>query len=90
MLTFENSKNHIEEKRNAIAAFMKTTSSVYVSSEWREKGYCLFVTSYNNGQSTGIACDIPGQFFIVSSGIIGDNDITLASTFMHELGHTLG
>ena len=37
MLTFENSKNRIEEKRNAITAFMESYSSVYVGSEWREK-----------------------------------------------------
>lgn len=68
----------------------KTIEENFTPSRVRAFRYCLFVTSYNNGQSTGIACDIPGQFFIVSSGIIGDNDITLASTFMHELGHTLG
>ena len=37
MLTYENSKNHIEKKRNAITAFMENYSSVYVSSDWREK-----------------------------------------------------
>lgn len=50
--------------------------------------YCLFVTSYNNGDSTGIATT-PGQLLIVASGKT-NNDIQLAGTIMHELGHTLG
>lgn len=37
ILTYENSKNRSEEKRNAIAEFMKNYSSVYVGGEWHEK-----------------------------------------------------
>ncbi len=50
MLTFENSKNRIEEKRNAIASFMENYSSVYVSSEWSEKAEMIA----NEILSTGV------------------------------------
>lgn len=58
--------------------------------------YAMFINSYNGGTSTGLANDIPGQYFLVASNKIGIKnysgltDFKTASTFMHELGHTLG
>lgn len=52
--------------------------------------YCLFVNKYGGTNSTGIANDIPGQYFIVAKGSTGDNNTSVAGTFMHELGHTIG
>ena len=55
---------------------------------WTIARYCLFLNRFD-GNITGIAEDIPGQFFIVSQGLLY-NDIQTAGTFMRELGHTLG
>lgn len=68
----------------------KTIEENFTGSRVTSFRHCLFVTSYDDRLSTGRANAIPGQFFIISSGLIGNNDIALASTFMHELGHTLG
>ena len=62
MLTFENSKNRIEEKRNAIASFMESYSSVYVSSEWREKADVIaneiMATGVKSADALHTACAI--------------------------------
>ena len=62
MLTFENSKNRIEEKRNAITAFMESYSSVYVSGEWREKADAIaneiMATGVKSADALHTACAI--------------------------------
>lgn len=62
MLTFENSKNRIEEKRNAITAFMESYSSVYVGSEWREKADVIaneiMATGVKSADALHTACAI--------------------------------
>ncbi|MBQ3603813.1 MAG: leucine-rich repeat protein [Clostridia bacterium] len=54
--------------------------------------HCIFADQYNGGTSSGIANDIPGQYFIVANQdwVYNGGDISIAGTFMHELGHTLG
>lgn len=73
----------------------KTAMSNFTNERWTTFKYLLFVNQYDagNGQrSSGIAENLPGQFFIVASNCIGggDHDVALAGTIMHELGHTLG
>ena len=74
----------------------RTAIENFTKNRWTTFKYCLFVNRYDNGYSTGIAENITGQFFIVSSGMISesetirDHDTALAGTIMHELGHTLG
>ena len=67
----------------------------FTAERWTTFRYCLFVNRYDAGRgndSSGIAENIPGQFFIVAMDIIphADYDVALAGTIMHELGHTLG
>ncbi|MCH5197742.1 MAG: leucine-rich repeat protein [Oscillospiraceae bacterium] len=54
--------------------------------------HCIFADRYNGGTSSGIANGIPGQFFIVANQdwVYNGGDVSVAGTFMHELGHTLG
>lgn len=58
---------------------------------WTTFRYCMFITKFNvnekGGYNSGIAENIPGQFFIVCKL---NNDRQIAGTFMHELGHTIG
>lgn len=62
MLTYENSKNRSEEKRNAIAEFMKNYSSVYVGGEWREKAESIankiMATGVKSADALHTACAI--------------------------------
>lgn len=69
----------------------------FTRARWTTFRYCVFVNQYDGGngnRSSGIAENIPGQFFIVASGCIdgskSNHNTALAGTFMHELGHTLG
>ncbi len=60
---------------------------------WNVFRHAFFVNTFSeNGkmQGTGLASDIPGQAFIVAVEDIYDNNLAMAGTFMHELGHTLG
>ena len=62
-------------------------------SRWTTFHYCSLVNQYNldgNKNSSGIAENIGGQFFMVATGHINNGDTGQAGTFMHELGHTLG
>ena len=60
---------------------------------WNIARYCIFLNRFrdSDGQTgyTGLTEALPGQFFIVSQGLL-DNVIQTAGTFMHELGHALG
>ena len=53
--------------------------------------HCLFLDQFD-GTTSGIANDIPGQYFIVANQdwVFNGGDTSVAGTFMHELGHTLG
>ncbi len=53
--------------------------------------HCLFINQFD-GTTSGIANDIPGQFFIVANQdwVYNGGDTSVGGTFMHELGHTLG
>ena len=54
--------------------------------------HCMFINRFDDEGHSGIAKDIPEQFFIVADvdNWILQNDRSTAGTFMHELGHTLG
>ena len=54
--------------------------------------HAMFVNTYNGGTSSGIANDIPGQYFIIANQdwVRKTGNTGIAGTFMHELGHTLG
>ncbi|HFI0402719.1 TPA: VWA domain-containing protein [Streptococcus suis] len=60
---------------------------------WNVFRHAFFVNTLSeNGvdRGTGLASAIPGQAFIVAVKDIYDNNLAVAGTFMHELGHTLG
>ncbi|HFU4217222.1 TPA: VWA domain-containing protein [Streptococcus suis] len=60
---------------------------------WNVFRHAFFVNTFSiNGEEkgTGVASAIPGQAFIVAVKDIYDNNLAVAGTFMHELGHTLG
>lgn len=54
--------------------------------------HCICVDTYDGSTSSGIANGIPGQYFILANQdwVYEGGDISVAGTFMHELGHTLG
>lgn len=80
------------KKEFDIKSYWKSTISANFS-EARQNVFrhCLFVDQYS-GTSSGIANDIPGQFFIVANQdwVFNGGAISVGGTFMHELGHTLG
>ncbi len=54
--------------------------------------YCIFASSHSGSTSSGLA-ELPGDDFMVTLGLWTTPGGTVeqqASTFMHELGHTLG
>ena len=51
--------------------------------------HCIFLNEYDGSDSTGVGFT-PGQYFIIAKGHTGDNNTSVAGTFMHELGHNLG
>ncbi|HFI0424906.1 TPA: VWA domain-containing protein [Streptococcus suis] len=60
---------------------------------WNVFRHAFFVNAFSiNGEEkgTGVASAIPGQAFIVALKNNYDNNLAVAGTFMHELGHTLG
>ena len=77
---------------NNYANWNKMAVDHFDSSRWPVFRYCMFINKFNGTGFSGIAENIPGQFFIVAdqNGWISGNDISTAGTFMHELGHTLG
>lgn len=65
--------------------------------------HCLFCNTFlynDNTLTTGLSNNTPGQYFLIAAGLplshynrtsmIDVSDVTVASTFMHELGHNLG
>lgn len=54
--------------------------------------YCIVVNKFNSKKASGLANNIPGQFFIIADvdNHVLKDDRKTAGTFMHELGHTLG
>ena len=79
-----NGDKHAHWKAVAEANFSASRSSIFK--------YCLFINKYDQTSSSGIANDIPGQYFIVANQewVRKTGDTGIAGTFMHELGHTLG
>ena len=75
-------------------------ANTYFADETARRVYrwALFANMYDLGDGTGssgLASNIPGQMFMVTLGgwtfdTDADRDRVVASTFMHELGHTLG
>lgn len=70
----------------------ETALAHFARNRWSVFKYCIFINRFNEDGNSGLAEDIPGQFFLVADvdGGISKTDTKLAGTFMHELGHTLG
>ena len=68
-----------------------TVNSNFAESRYAVFRHCLFINQFD-GTISGIANDIPGQFFIVANQdwVYNGGAISVGGTFMHELGHTLG
>lgn len=59
---------------------------------WNVFRYAMFINKFDEQGHSGLAENLPGQFFLIADvdGWISGNNTSLAGTFMHELGHTLG
>ena len=68
-----------------------TVNSNFSDNRYSVFKHCLFLDQFD-GTTSGIANDIPGQYFIVANQdwVFNGGDTSVAGTFMHELGHTLG
>lgn len=74
---------HLYSNWNRIAA------EYFPRQYWNIARYCLFVNKIDNGDVSplelcGIAEDIPGQFFVVASGLMRDNMIHRFGTMLLE------
>ncbi len=80
-----------EKMFNIQSSWDYTVKSNFSNSRYSIFKHCLFVDQFK-GTTSGIANDIPGQFFIVANQdwVFNGGDISVGGTFMHELGHTLG
>ena len=62
VLTFENSKNRVEEKRNAIASFMEEYSSIYISGTCKDRADTIaseiMATGVKSADALHTACAI--------------------------------
>lgn len=80
-----------EKKFNIKSSWNSTVNANFSKARHNVFKHCLFVDQYD-GVRSGIANNIPGQFFIVANQdwVFNGGDISVGGTFMHELGHTLG
>ena len=80
-----------EKKFNIKSSWNSTVNANFSKARHNVFKHCLFVDQYD-GVRSGIANNIPGQFFIVANQdwVFNGGNISVGGTFMHELGHTLG
>lgn len=80
-----------EKKFNIKSSWNSTVNANFSKERHNVFKHCLFVDQYD-GTRSGIANNIPGQFFIVANQdwVFNGGNISVGGTFMHELGHTLG
>lgn len=80
-----------EKKFNIKSSWNSTVNANFSKARHNVFKHCLFVDQYD-GTRSGIANNIPGQFFIVANQdwVFNGGNISVGGTFMHELGHTLG
>lgn len=80
-----------KKKFNIKSSWNSTVNANFSKARHNVFKHCLFVDQYN-GIRSGIANNIPGQFFIVANQdwVFNGGNISVGGTFMHELGHTLG
>ncbi|MCI7340351.1 MAG: DUF6273 domain-containing protein [Oscillospiraceae bacterium] len=80
-----------KKKFNIKSSWNSTVNANFSKARHNVFKHCLFVDQYD-GVRSGIANNIPGQFFIVANQdwVFNGGNISVGGTFMHELGHTLG
>ena len=80
-----------KKKFNIKSSWNSTVNANFSKARHNVFKHCLFVDQYN-GIRSGIANNMPGQFFIVANQdwVFNGGNISVGGTFMHELGHTLG